>query len=164
MLSSRIFLGGYYTLLTELPTYMKEILNFDLQQTGFVSALPFLALSVMLPFTGILADWLQIKKILSTTQVRKHLTNFSFLGQMVFLLLAAFFVDTTWIIVCITLSVGLGSFSISGYYVTPLDMAPQFSSIIIGLCNTFATLTGLISPVLTGYIVTTPVTKRTFIF
>lgn len=76
---------------------------------------------------------------------------------MIFLLLAAYFVDTTLIIVCITLSVGLGAFSMSGYFVNALDIAPQFSSIIIGLSNTFATLPGLVSPVLTGYIVTTPV-------
>lgn len=76
---------------------------------------------------------------------------------MIFLLLAAYFVDTTLIIVCITLSVGLGAFSMSGYFVNALDIAPQFSSIIIGLSNTFATLPGIVSPVLTGYIVTTPV-------
>lgn len=151
------FLGGYYTLLTQLPTYMNEILQFDLQSTGFISALPFLVLSIMLFITGFLADWFQMKNYLSTTQVRKYFTNLSFFGQMIFLLLAAYFVDTTLIIVCITLSVGLGAFSMSGYFVNALDIAPQFSSIILGISNTFATLPGLVSPVLTGYIVTTPV-------
>lgn len=148
---------GYYTLVTQLPSYMKDILDFDLQRSGLISAIPFLVLSILLFVSGFLADWFQMKQYLSTTQVRKYFNNLSFFAQMIFLLLAAYFTDTTMIIVCITLSVGLGAFSISGYLANPLDIAPQFASIIIGYSNTFATLPGLISPIVTGYIVTTPV-------
>lgn len=147
---------GYYTLLTHLPSYMKDILDFDLQKSGLISAIPYLVLSLLLFVSGYLADWLQMKNYLSTTQVRKYFNNISFFSEMIFLLLAAFFTNTTLIIVCITLSVGLGAFSISGYLANPLDIAPQFASIIVGYSNTFATLPGVISPVLTGYIVTTP--------
>lgn len=150
---------GFYTLLTLLPSYMKDILNFDLQNTGFISAIPFLALSLLLFVSGFLADWFQMKNFLSTTQVRKYFNNLSFFAQMIFLLLAAYFTNTTVIIVCITFSVGLGAFSISGYLANPLDIAPQFASIIVGISNTFATLPGLISPVLNGYIITTPVSE-----
>jgi ACS family sodium-dependent inorganic phosphate cotransporter len=136
---------------------MNDILDFDLQNSGFISAIPFLILSLLLFVSGYLADMFQMKNCLSTTQVRKYFNNLSFFAQMIFLLLAAYFTDTTLIIVCISLSVGLGAFSISGYLANPLDIAPQFSSIIVGYSNTFATLPGLISPVLTGYIVTTPV-------
>lgn len=148
---------GFYTLLTSMPAYLKDILDFDLQQSGFISAIPYLVLSLLLFVSGYLADWFQMKNYLSTTQVRKYFNNLSFFAEMMFLLLAAYFTNTTIIIVCITLSVGLGAFSISGYLANPLDIAPQFSSIIVGYSNTFATLPGLISPVLTGYIVTTPV-------
>lgn len=151
---------GYYTLVTQLPSYMKDILDFDLQRSGFISAIPFLVLSILLFVSGFLADWFQMKHYLSTTQVRKYFNNLSFFAQMIFLLLAAYFTDTTMIIVCITLSVGLGAFSISGYLANPLDIAPQFASIIIGYSNTFATLPGLISPTVTGYIVTTPVIMK----
>jgi MFS transporter, ACS family, solute carrier family 17 (sodium-dependent inorganic phosphate cotransporter), other len=147
---------GYYTLLTQLPAYMKDILEFDLQNTGFVSSIPFLALSILLFISGYFADRLLIKNWLSITQVRKYFTNISFLAQMIFLMLGAYFQNTTTVIICITLSVGLGSFSISGFLANPLDLAPQYASIIVGFSNTFATLPGLISPILTGYILTTP--------
>lgn len=148
---------GFYTLVTQLPAYMNDILGFNLQKSGFISAIPYLVLSLLLFVSGFLADWFQMKNYLSVTQVRKYFTNLSFFAQMIFLLLAAYFVDTTQIIICITLSVGLGAFSISGYLANPLDIAPQFASIIVGYSNSFATLSGVISPVLTGYIVTTPV-------
>lgn len=148
---------GFYTLLTQLPSYMNDILNFNLQKSGFISAIPYLVLSILLFVSGYLADWFQVKNYLSVTQVRKYFNNLSFLAQMIFLLMAAYFENPNAIIVCVTLSVGLGAFSISGYLANPLDIAPQFASIIVGISNTFATLPGLISPVLTGYIVLTPV-------
>lgn len=147
---------GFYTLLTQLPSYMNDILDFDLRETGFLSAIPYLVLSLLLFLSGFLADWFQIRNFLSTSQVRKYFNNVSFFCQMFFLLLAAYFTDTTSIIVCINLSIGLGAFSLSGYLANPLDIAPNFSSIIVGYSNTFATLPGVISPVLTGYLVTTP--------
>jgi hypothetical protein len=37
--------------------------------------------------------------------------------------------------------------------VNHLDIAPQHASVLMGLSNTVATLPGIISPVITGYIV-----------
>jgi len=153
---------GYYTLLTHLPSYMKDILDFDLQKSGFISAIPYLALSLLLFLSGYLADLFQMKNYLSTTQVRKYFNNVSFFFQMIFLLMASYFTDPVAIIICITFSVGLGAFSISGYLANPLDIAPQFSSIILGISNTLATVPGLISPIVTGFIVQTPVSSSFF--
>lgn len=37
--------------------------------------------------------------------------------------------------------------------VNHLDIAPQHASVLMGISNTFATIPGIVSPVLTGYIV-----------
>lgn len=42
------------------------------------------------------------------------------------------------------------------YSVNHLDLAPQHASILMGISNTFATLPGIISPTITGYIVKSP--------
>jgi ACS family sodium-dependent inorganic phosphate cotransporter len=39
------------------------------------------------------------------------------------------------------------------FSVNHLDLAPQHASVLMGLSNTVATLPGIISPVITGYIV-----------
>lgn len=41
-----------------------------------------------------------------------------------------------------------------GFAVNHLDVAPQYASILMGISNTFATIPGIISPSLTGWIVT----------
>lgn len=148
---------GYYTLLTQLPMYMRKILKFDLAQSGFVSALPYVVQTILTFVSGLAADWFLVKKLLTVTQVRKYFNNTALLCQMGFLLITTFLTDVNSIVTCISLSVGLGALAMSGYLANTLDIAPQFGSIILGITNTFATLPGLISPPLSGFIASTPV-------
>ncbi|EFA03048.1 vesicular glutamate transporter 2.2 [Tribolium castaneum] len=151
---------GFYTLLTQLPKFMKEILNFELGKTGFMSALPYLAMSIMIQFSGHLADWLQEKGILNTTQVRKLFNCGAFIAQTVFMLGAAFWLTPAGTISCLTLAVGLGGFAWSGFSVNYLDVAPQHASVLMGLGNTVGTLPGILSPIISGYVVTTPTAQE----
>lgn len=41
--------------------------------------------------------------------------------------------------------------------VNHLDIAPAHASVLMGIGNSFATLPGIVSPILSGYIVNTPV-------
>ncbi|KAG5676921.1 hypothetical protein PVAND_006718 [Polypedilum vanderplanki] len=147
---------GYYTLLTQLPMYMRDILGLDLTKSGIVSGVPYILQTVLIFISGYFADWLLMKKYFTLTQVRKYFNNSALFFQMVFLLISAFVTNTTTIIVCISFSVGLGSLAMSGYLPNTIDIAPQFGSILLGITNTFATVSGLISPPLSGYIAVTP--------
>ncbi|XP_068027016.1 sialin isoform X4 [Melanerpes formicivorus] len=64
----------FYTLLTLLPTYMKEILRFDAQENGFLSALPYFGCWLCIILSGQAADYLREKQNLSTVCVRKCFT------------------------------------------------------------------------------------------
>lgn len=46
-----------------------DTLNYNLRSSGLLSAAPYLTMSILLPVAGYLADWLENKRILSTTQV-----------------------------------------------------------------------------------------------
>lgn len=144
---------GFYTLLTQLPTFMKDVLHFKLEKTGFMSAVPYLAMAVVLQFSGRLADWLRARGILSTTQVRKLFTCVAYLSQTVFMLLAAFLLTPAGAVVCLSIAVGIGGFALAGFFVNHLDIAPQHAGVLMGISNTVATLPGIISPLVTGFIV-----------
>ncbi|XP_030370470.1 sialin [Scaptodrosophila lebanonensis] len=145
---------GFYTLLTQLPSFLRDTLNFDLSKTGFLSAVPYLAMGILLAVSGYLADWLQVKGIWTTTQVRRNFNCGAFLSQTIFMILTAYLLDPAWSVVCLTIAVGLGAFAWSGFAVNHLDIAPQHASVLMGIGNTFATIPGIVSPLLTGYIVT----------
>jgi ACS family sodium-dependent inorganic phosphate cotransporter len=146
---------GFYTLLTQLPSYLNDTLNFKLKATGFMSALPYLTLGILLPISGYIADFLKFRNILTLTQIRKSFTSISFLIQGSFLVIVAFLSDPIWCVVFVILSVGSGAFSLTGFLVNPLDIAPQYAGIIVGTTNTFSTIPGIISPYITGLIVAT---------
>ncbi|XP_014251188.1 sialin isoform X2 [Cimex lectularius] len=145
---------GFYTLLTQLPTFMKDTLNFDLQKAGFLSSVPYLVMAIIMQFAGHLSDWLCNKKIMSTTNVRKLFNCTAFLSQTIFMMLASYLLTATGVVTCLVFAVGLGALAWPAFSVNHLDLAPQHASVLMGMSNTFATLPGIISPLISGYIVT----------
>lgn len=145
---------GFYTMLTQLPKFMKRVMNFDLNAAGFNSALPYLLMAIMTQFSGHLADWFIVKKILSVTQVRRTFNCSGFLAQTIFMMAATYWLTPAGATFCITMAVGLGAFAWAGFSINHLDIAPQYASILMGFGNTFATIPGIVSPIITGYLVT----------
>ncbi|XP_058795402.1 sialin-like [Phymastichus coffea] len=144
---------GFYTMITQLPTFMNDALDFDLEKAGFLSALPYFAMATMLVISGQLADCLRAREILGTTQVRKSFTCLAFVCQAIFMTCTACVLKAEVAVSCITLAIGLGGFAWSGFCVNYLDIAPRHASVLFGIGNTVATLPGIISPVLTGHLV-----------
>jgi len=106
---------GNYTLLTELPTYMKEVLHFKLRENGFLSALPYLIATFTSPLVGYAADWLRRDGggRLSTLFVRRL---FTFVGLMSpaasFAVLGFASSNTSLVVVLLCLNTGLNTFGV----------------------------------------------------
>ncbi|XP_066268922.1 sialin-like [Branchiostoma lanceolatum] len=143
---------GFYTLLTDLPTYMKEILLFDLTQAGFLSAVPYLCIWLVIISGGQLADFLRENKFLSTTAVRKVFNCFGLVLPGVFMV-ATGYVDCSQqvlAIVFLTLSVAMGGLCMSGFNVNHLDIAPRYAGVLMGISNCAATIPGFAGPAVVG--------------
>ncbi|KAL4228698.1 hypothetical protein ACF0H5_011741 [Mactra antiquata] len=145
---------GFYTWLTELPSFMSGVLHFNMYQAGFLAAVPYLVMAIVVQVSGHFADYLRGKVQVSTEAVRKLFTCGAFFIQVVFMIGAGYTMTKTSCMICLTIAVGVGGFAWGGFSVNHLDIAPQYASILMGLSNTFATLPGIISPALTGAIVT----------
>lgn len=144
---------GFNTLLTQIPTFLKDTLKLNVNDSGLVSALPYLALSLMLIPSGFLADWSQKQGYLTTTQVRRYFNCGAFLAQAIFMLVAAYAAHPIYSIVALVAAIGSGAFTVSGFCVNHLDIAPQYAGILFGISNTVGSVPGIVSPLLTGYIV-----------
>lgn len=114
----------------------------------------------MLQVAGYLADWVRIKGYWTTRQTRRNFNCVAFIAQTICMLLAAFFLQPALSVTFITLGVAFASFAYSSFSVNYLDIAPQFAGVLMGICNSFATVAGIVSPILTGYIVSTPVSVK----
>ncbi|KAM7292521.1 putative inorganic phosphate cotransporter [Ixodes scapularis] len=142
---------GFYTLLTELPSYLKNILHFDIKQNGYVSALPYLLGTVTSWSAGILADHIRRRDLFSTSIIRKFFNSVSFFGTAV-CLFAVTFVGCNYIlsVAFLTVGMGLNAFAFSGYMVTHVDMSPDFAGTLMGMTNAFANLAGFLAPLAVG--------------
>ncbi|XP_018427505.1 PREDICTED: sialin [Nanorana parkeri] len=139
----------FYTLLTLLPTYMKEILRFNAQQNGLLSALPYFGCWLCMVITGLIADFMRERLNFSTVAVRKIFNTLGMIGPAAFLIAAGYTgCNYTLAVVFLTLSTTLGGLSIAGYNINHLDIAPSFAGLLLGITNTFATIPGMVGPVI----------------
>nr|KAF6342053.1 solute carrier family 17 member 5 [Myotis myotis] len=139
----------FYTLLTLLPTYMKEILRFNVQENGILSAVPYFGCWLCMIMSGQAADHLRAKWNFSTVCVRKLFSLIGMIGPAVFLVAAGFIgCDYSLAVAFLTISTTLGGFCSSGFSINHLDIAPSYAGILLGITNTFATIPGMIGPVI----------------
>ncbi|XP_023610046.1 sialin isoform X4 [Myotis lucifugus] len=139
----------FYTLLTLLPTYMKEILRFNVQENGILSAVPYFGCWLCMLMSGQAADHLRAKWNFSTVCVRKFFSLIGMIGPAVFLVAAGFIgCDYSLAVAFLTISTTLGGFCSSGFSINHLDIAPSYAGILLGITNSFATIPGMIGPVI----------------
>ncbi|XP_062375636.1 sialin [Sardina pilchardus] len=139
----------FYTLLTLLPTYMNDILGFSIKQNGMLSALPYLGCWLLALLGGQLADYLRETCLVRTVVVRKVFSLIGMVGPALFLI-AAGFTNCNYVlaIAFLTVSSSLGGLSASGFNINHLDIAPSYAGILLGITNSFATIPGMVGPVI----------------
>lgn len=128
---------------------MKEILRFNVQENGFLSALPYFGCWLCMIVCGQAADYLRVKWNFSTISVRRIFSLIGMVGPAVFLVAAGFIgCDYSLAVAFLTISTTLGGFASSGFSINHLDIAPSYAGILLGITNTFATIPGMIGPII----------------
>ncbi|XP_073252217.1 sialin-like [Porites lutea] len=143
---------GFYTFLTCLPSYFKEVLNFSISQNGLLSAVPFVCMCVTGIGSGQLADWMRENNVLSTGEVRKVLATGGYLIPAC-LMVATSYVgcnSTSLAVVLFSLALGASNLNAASYRVNHLDIAPRFSGVLMGITNSAGTIPGIIGPFVVG--------------
>ncbi|XP_078310380.1 putative transporter slc-17.2 [Crassostrea virginica] len=143
---------GGYTLLTNIPTYMNEVLKLDITSNGLYSALPYIGFWGIINISGVLADLAQ--KCLSATFTRKL---FDISGKVIpgLLLIGLGYLDCTMkglAIALLILGVSASGFQYSGFLINHMDIAPAYAGILFGISNSAGAITGFISPAVVGLI------------
>jgi len=142
---------GLYTMMTCLPMYMHDVLQFDMTQNGILSALPFIANLFPLIAGGHLADWLRADHRMQTTTVRKLFCAAGQLIPAVFLIGIGFLgCNRILIVVAIIICKSSASLAVSGFGVNHLDLAPNYAGTLTGLTNTLASVAGFLAPEVVG--------------
>ncbi|GFT28776.1 hypothetical protein NPIL_232411, partial [Nephila pilipes] len=119
---------GFYTLLTELPTYLARILHFDIRQNGLTSSAPYMFQAFFAICGSIIADsWRKCDKN-RINIIRKTFNSIAFFFPAILIGAVGFIgCESSIIITLFLLAMGFNGFMHSGFNVTHVDMSPEFS-------------------------------------
>lgn len=136
-------------MITQVPQYFKDAFKIDIATIGFTAALPEVLMTIVTISGGVFIDKLIKHNLLSTSHGRK-LAQCTGFGIEALCLIGLRFVGTSDIaLVLLSVGVGFSGLAISGYQVNPLDLAPQYVSILTGLSR-LGTLGAILSTVVAG--------------
>ncbi|XP_055598838.1 sialin [Uranotaenia lowii] len=142
---------GFFTVVNQLPTYMKYILNFNIKENGLLSSLPYLGKYVMAVMSSHLADHLRKQGTLSTTAARKIFTAFAVMTPGFLMIVQVYMGESrAWAVSIFTLALFLNGAVTAGYLGNGLDIAPNFSGTIFGMANTLSSFGGFVSAYMVG--------------
>ncbi|CRL04181.1 CLUMA_CG017288, isoform A [Clunio marinus] len=148
---------GFWTMLTEIPSYMKNVLHFNIKQNALLSALPYFAMMVMSLILSPLADWMNNKQILRVEVSRKVFNTIGLWGPMCALIALAYVTSkehSALAVTLVTIAVGINAATYLGFQINHLDLAPNHSGTLMGITNCSANIMSIIAPLLVGAIVT----------
>ncbi|EFA04143.1 sialin [Tribolium castaneum] len=137
---------AFFVAFTQLPTYMSQVLHFNIKQNGWFSSLPYLVRYLTSVTSSIAADAVKKTGKFSTTAIRKLFTGIVF-GGMALL----FFVQAFWgynyvvSIVVFTGCLGLIGLSTPGVLANFVDIAPPFSGTIFGVSQIPVSISGYVT-------------------
>ncbi|CAH1104806.1 unnamed protein product [Psylliodes chrysocephalus] len=149
------FSWGFWTQQTQMPMYMKYVMKFDIESSGTLSALPYLVQWLLSYFFGFLSDYLLNRKIWCIDTARKTMNSIGlFIPAIIFILLQNSGPDeSTKAVVLLVLGIAINGACFCGFMVNQMDLSPTFASILVGISNGPAQITGFLAPLFVQAIV-----------
>ncbi|KAF3430368.1 hypothetical protein E2986_10115 [Frieseomelitta varia] len=117
---------GWYMLLIELPTFMNQILKFDMSSNAGLSSMPFLCMWI---FTMVLTSVVPMFCLIGV----------SYVGC-----------SRTLAVTLMTIGVTCIGGMYSGFLSNHIDIAPNFAGTLVAITNCVATIPGFVVPIFVG--------------
>lgn len=145
---------AFYTQLTELPTYMENILHMDIQQDAILSALPYLTSWMFAIGCSIFADWLLAKNYITQTMSYKMWNTVASVVPSLGLIGVAYVgCDWRWVMVMLA---GAGAFQGAVYPANQMNhiaLSPKYAGTMYGITNAAGNTCGFLAPYIIGTII-----------
>nr|CAD7454158.1 unnamed protein product [Timema tahoe] len=141
-----------YTFLSELPTYTKNILNYNISGSGIVSSLPYISAWIGCVGSGYVSQWLQEKKYITRLTSYRLFNGIGALGPAICVITISLVgCNTTAIIALLVLTMfTYAMFYGGGSVANFLDLGINYAGTLSGITLTVANSMGIIAPLVTG--------------
>ncbi|KRG03538.1 sialin isoform X3 [Drosophila mojavensis] len=144
---------GWYMFLIEIPSYMDQVLKFNVSKNAVFSALPYILMPIFSIVLSKVLDILQNKNKIKRVTARKIATGIGSVVPALCLFGMCFVGCRHYVavsIMCLGI-VGAGGM-FCGFLSNHMDISPNFAGTLMALTNTIATIPGIVVPKLVGFI------------
>lgn len=142
---------GFWFLQTEMPTFMKNILEMDIKKNALLSALPYLTMWILSFGFSFISDYLINRKILSTHFSRKFYNSIGHWIPAIVLIGLGYVTENTALsVTLLTITVGLNAGTYVGFMVNHMDLAPNFAGTLMAITNFAANIMSILAPLSVG--------------
>lgn len=159
---------GFWTLLTQIPTFLKNVLQKDIKHNGPLSALPYLGMIVLTCCFIWLSDVMKRRgSQMSLNFSRKFFNSLGLWLPMLALIGLGFITDggeasAKLVIGLLTLAVATNSATYLGFHVNHMDLSPNFAGTLMGITNCAANVMSILAPLIVGLIVKDAVSRTQY--
>lgn len=150
---------GFWTLLTEIPSYMKSVLHFNIKQNALLSALPYFVMMCMSFLLSPFADWLTNRRILKVEFSRKLFNTIGLWCPAAALIGLSYVTSvdqSSLAVTLVTIAVGINAATYLGFQINHIDLSPNHSGTLMGITNCSANIMSIIAPLLVGFLLNDP--------
>nr|XP_018898759.1 PREDICTED: putative inorganic phosphate cotransporter isoform X3 [Bemisia tabaci] len=148
---------GFWTLLTQIPSYVNAVFGVNIKKSGFLSALPYASSFIMGFVFSAIGDRLNNRQVLTRTASKKIWNSIALWGPAVALCLLAFAGDYEVLALSLlVVAVALNSAVNLGYLSNHLDLSPNFAGTLMGITNGLSNITSISAPLFAGFVVKDP--------
>ncbi|KAG5877746.1 hypothetical protein JTB14_000540 [Gonioctena quinquepunctata] len=141
----------FFTILTDLPKYFKDILNMDVDKNAASTALPFLALWISNIIFSIISSFLTNRNILSIILARRLWTSVSLILPSCLLVLAVYVgCNRVVAIALVTLAFFLVGPFFAGAKININDLTIHYAGTISAMVNGITATSGILAPFIVG--------------
>ncbi|KAL7737230.1 hypothetical protein ACLKA6_005412 [Drosophila palustris] len=149
---------GFWTLLTQIPTFLKNVLGMDIKHNGPLSALPYFAMIILTCAFIWLSDLLKRRGSTMSLNFSRKLFNSLGLWLPMLALIGLGCITNNGasaklVIGLLTLAVATNSASYLGFHVNHMDLSPNFAGTLMGITNCAANVMSILAPLIVGLIV-----------
>ncbi|XP_056640266.1 putative inorganic phosphate cotransporter isoform X2 [Diorhabda sublineata] len=149
MITNIAFSYTHWTMITETAIYLNKVMHFDLTSNSVFTSLPYIIELVSALIAAFIADYLLTKNFVTVTFIRKTANNIGLIVAAVSLItLTRIGTDRAYLTVTLVVLVAaLQGPSRIGYIVNHMDLAPNFSGILMGFTNGSSVIASAFAPI-----------------
>ena len=144
---------GYFMLLSDIPKFMVEVLDYDIKESGFIASVPYIMIYLGYVSAGYISDKVIKTGVLSKTWARKWCGIAAMFIPALLLFGMSNLEKNVPILILMNVAMYFQGYANPCYYVNYADLSPRFSAILCGIGNGLCAVAGIFGPIVVGYLV-----------